>query len=222
MKRKIKLAVVDDQHLFRKGIVSLLKEFEELSVLFEAENGQDMLDQLKTKAPDVVLMDLEMPVMNGIEATKALKERYPQIKIVILTMHNDEEFVADLLKKGAHGFLLKDQDIEVVVDAIYAVLEKGHYFNPSISEQLAKGLAKSSNASPSFNKPAFTERELEVISLMCKQLTNKEIADRLMASVRTIDRHRENILLKTGAKNRAGIVLYAMQHQLVSKDFFNT
>ncbi|MDP2384799.1 MAG: response regulator transcription factor [Bacteroidota bacterium] len=219
MKRQIKIAVVDDQHLFRKGIVSLLKEFNELHVVFEAEHGKDLLDKLKTEIPDVVLMDLEMPVLNGIETTKALKEKYPQIKIIILTMHNDEEFVADLLIKGAHGFLLKDQDIEIVADAIHAVIEKGHYFNASISEQLAKGLAKNIHTIPSFNKPTFTDRELEVMSLMCKQLTNKEIADRLLTSVRTIDRHRENLLLKMGVKNRAGIVLYAIQNNLVSKDF---
>src|SRR5882757_3636233 len=115
----IKVAVVDDQQLFRSGVVSLLKDYEELKVIIEASNGRELMEQLKRQSPHVVLLDIEMPEMNGLEAAQLLKDKYPQIKVIILTMHNEEEFIFDLITKGAHGFLPKDKSVEEVVDAIY-------------------------------------------------------------------------------------------------------
>jgi two-component system, NarL family, response regulator DegU len=219
MPERIKIAVTDDQLLFRKGLISLLGEYKNFNVVFEAENGQDLLDKLKTKRIDVVILDLEMPVLNGIETTKLLKERYPFIKIVILTMHNEEEFVVELLRKGAHGFLLKDQDIELVVEAIYAVVENGFYFNPSISDKLVRGLINTNQIDPTFNKAKFTEKEREVIALICKELTNKEIADRTSLSTYTINGYVEKLFQKMGVRSRTGIVMYAMKHDITQNDF---
>ena len=118
MNQTIKLAVVDDHHLFRKGLIALLKDFPEFEVIIEAENGEELLEQLKNKRVDVILLDLQMPVMDGIEATERLQNKYEGTKIIIITMHNEEGFINHLISKGANGFLLKNQDIEIVVDAI--------------------------------------------------------------------------------------------------------
>lgn len=215
MERQIKLAVVDDQHLFRKGLISLIGEFDELQVVAEASNGSELLDQVRINKPDVVLLDLEMPIMDGIETTVNLNKKYPDIKVLILTMHNDEEIILHLIEKGAHGFLLKDNSIETIVDAIYAVTESGYYFNDHISKVMVKGLMKSQKIKPGFLDAGLSEREIEVVKLICKEYTNREIADKLFISVRTVDGHREKILQKTKAKNTAGIVMYAVKHNLL-------
>lgn len=215
MKNSIKLAVVDDQHLFRQGLISLIGEFEELSLVVEAANGNDLLEQLKTKKPDVVLLDLEMPVMDGIETTANLQKKYPDVKVLILTMHNEEEIILHLIEKGAHGFLLKDNPIETIVDAIYAVMENGYYFNDHVSKVMVRGLMKNQKIKPGFADAGLSEREIEVVKLICKEYTNKEIAEKLYISVRTVDGHREKILQKTKAKNAVGIVMYAIKNNLL-------
>jgi two-component system, NarL family, response regulator DegU len=215
VKSKKKIAVVDDQCLFRQGLISLLKEYDKLDVIIEASNGKELLEKMKVKQPDVVLLDLEMPLMDGIETTVSVKSRYPKVKIIILTMHTDDEFIIHLLEKGASGFLPKDKDIEVVVDAIYSVLEKGYYFDERISKAMVKGLVKTKKTNPSFTAHHLSEKEIVIVNLICKEYTNKEIADKLFISPRTVDTHRENILLKTGAKNTAGIVMYAVKNNLL-------
>ena len=215
MRAKKTIAVVDDQYLFRQGLISLLKEYDEFDVIMEASNGKEFLDKLRAKQPHIVLMDLEMPVMDGIETTIALKKEFPNVKIIILTMHNDEEFIVHLIEKGANGFLPKDTDIEVVVDAINSVLENGYYFDDRISKAMVKGLVRTKKVKPSFTDQHLTEKEMTVVKLICKEYTNKEIAEKLCLSPRTIDSYRENILLKTKAKNTAGIVMYAVKHNLL-------
>ena len=215
MKKLIKLAVVDDQHLFRKGLISLIKEFDELDIIIEASNGNELIEKLKTKRPTVVLLDLEMPGMDGIETTEFLKRKYPEIKVLILTMHNEEAIILHLIEKGAHGFLLKDHPIETLVDAIYAVIENGYYFNDHISKIMVKGLLRTQKIKPSFNEVRLSEREIEVIKLICKEYTNKQIGEKLFISVRTVDGHREKILQKTKAKNTVGIVMYAVKNNLL-------
>lgn len=215
MKNTVRLAVVDDQQLFRKGLVSLIDEFEELSVSLEAANGKELLEGLKTHKADVVLLDLEMPVMDGIETTENLRQKFPDIKVLILTMHNEEQIILHLLEKGAHGFLLKDNPIETVVDAIYGVIENGYFFNDRISKIMVKGLVRNNKIIPSFSPARLSEREIEVVRLICKEFTNKEIAEKLFISARTVDGHREKILEKTKAKNTAGIVMYAVKNNLL-------
>lgn len=213
--KKIKLAVVEDQQLFRSGIISLLGEFEELEIIIEAENGKDFINQLKKNKPQVVLMDLEMPEMNGIETTEYLHSKFPEIKILILTMHDEDEFILHLIEKGANGFLLKDSSIETVVDAIYAIMENGYYFNDRVSKTMVKGLVRSKKIIPSFNNIQLSAREVEVIKLICKEYTNREISEKLNLSVRTIDNHRDKILSKIGARNTAGIVMFALKNNLL-------
>lgn len=215
MKLPIRLAVVDDHALFRKGLIALIKDFPEFEVVIEASNGEELLEQLKKKKVDVILLDLQMPIMDGIETTERLQGKSLETKIIIITMHNEEGFIHHLISKGANGFLLKNSDMEVVADAIYGVLENGYYFNDRISRAMVKGLIESKKIRPTFKEVSLSEREIEIIRLISKELTNKEISEKLIVSVRTIDGHKERILQKTKAKNSIGIVMYAVRHNLL-------
>lgn len=215
MKEKIKIAVVDDQHLFRSGLISLLKEFEKFEVIMEASNGKEFLEAVKKKKPDVVLLDIEMPEMDGAEVTEYLNKKYPQIKIVILTMHNDDELVLHLARKGAHGFLLKDSDIETVADAVYSVMEGKRHFENKIADLLLNGVTKDSKIKADIIDINFSDKEIAVLKLICKEYTNKEISEKLALSQRTIEGYRESLLQKTGSRNTAGIVIYAVKHKLL-------
>lgn len=215
---KKKIALVDDHDLFRRGLMSLLKEFEEIDVMMQAVNGKDFFEQLgklaPAKHPHIVLLDIQMPLMDGIQTTVMLRKKYPNIKIIMLTMHNEEQLVYSLMEKGANGFLEKNADIEIVVDAIYSVLEKGYYFNDFISKAMVKGVTNRKTSKFDAVSP-LTEREIDVVRLICKQKTIREIADELALSPRTIDSYRENIFVKTGAKNIVGIAFYAIEHNLL-------
>lgn len=213
--KKIKLAVVDDQLLFRRGIISLIKEFEEIDVVIEAGNGKELIEGIKKRKPHIVLLDLQMPVMDGIETTAYLSEKYPDVKILILTMHDDDEFILHLIEKGANGFLLKNNSIDIVIDAIYSIVENGYYFNDRISKTMIKGLVRSKKIKPVFQSVSLSDREIEVIMLICKEYTNKEISERLCISIRTVENHRDKILEKTGARNTAGIVMFALKNNLL-------
>lgn len=215
MKSKIKIAVVDDHHLFRQGLISLLKEDASLKVIIEAANGVELLEALKTNEPELVILDVEMPIMNGIETTKALKKNYPHINILILTMHDEEGMIVHLIEEGARGFLLKGTDIEHLVEAIYGIKQNGYYFNDHISKAMLTGLINDEKIKPSFNTVNFNATEREVIKLVCQEQTNREIAEKLKLSVRTIDHYRLTILKKIGAKNTAGLVMYAIKKKIV-------
>ncbi len=221
MSSKINIAVVDDQQLFRQGMISLLKEFKELNILFEAGNGEELMEKLRVKEtkPDVILLDIEMPEMDGMEATTLLKLKYPEIKVVILTMHDEEEMIIHLIESGAHGFLPKNEDIEHVVDAIYAVHENGYYFNDKISRAMVNGLVSTKKIQPQFKATELSRRELEVLELICKEYTSSEIGEKVGLSARTVDNHRLNILKKIGARNTVGIVMYAMKKGLIPPDY---
>lgn len=213
----IKIVVVDDHHLFRSGVVALLSDYEDMEVVLQATNGKDLLNQLKRNTPHVVLLDIEMPEMNGIQTTLALKKEYPNIKIIILTMHNEEEFIFDLMNKGANGFLPKDKSVDAVVDAIYCVMQKGYYYNDQITQAIIKGNSGNLKAPGLLNKAsALTDREVEIVKLICEQKTNKEIGEMLFISARTVDNHKNNIFTKIGTKTTIGIVMFAMQSRLIS------
>lgn len=215
MKKTIKIAVVDDHQLVRQGIISLIHEFEGLEVIYEAENGEVLCNLVKKKEPDVILLDIAMPVMDGIKTTEYLHQNHPNIKILILTNHNDEQMIIHLIQIGAHGFLLKDTGIDTIVDSIHSVTKSGYYFNDHISKEMLKNLMNTEKITPHFKKVILSEREIGIIKLICKEQTNREIADTLCISVRTVDWHRENILKKIDAKNTAGIVMYAMKNRLL-------
>jgi len=217
MTEKIKVAIADDQQLFRQGIISLLKEFDNIEIVFEAVDGKDLVSKMDKSAekPDVILLDIEMPVMNGIEALKKIKSKGYDTKVIILTMHDEEEMVIHLIETGANGFLPKNEDIDNVVNAIIAVVDGDYYFNDKFSKGMLKSLITDNHINPRFQDNQLNDIETEVAKLICEEFTNKEIAAKLNLSVRSVDGHRERILKKIGARNTAGIVMYAIKCKLV-------
>ncbi|MGE0567081.1 MAG: response regulator [Bacteroidia bacterium] len=214
---RIKIAVVDDHKLFRDGMKALLKDYEDLHVVFEASNGKELFDELlKRKRPlDIIILDVEMPVMDGFEVLKKLKTCYPEIMPLVVTMHNEDHLIFELVELGAKGLLLKSADIEQVVDAIYNLKAGELYFNDEISQRVIKKLVKKEHIKRSPFNPLLSEREKMIILLICEQCTNKEIGDRLFISERTVETHKRNIFEKTKSKNSAGVVLYAVRTGLI-------
>lgn len=215
MERKIKLALADDHVLFRQGLVALLSEYEELQVVADFPNGLELVRYLKDNPVDVVIVDYEMPEMDGLEATRQIREKYPDIKIISLTMHNSEALILQLLDKGTNGFLLKDFDAEKLIDAIYAVIENDYYFNDQISRDMLHHVMRDRKLTPRFGISSLTDKEKHIIRLICEEKTNKEISDILNLSARTVEGSRAKIISKINVKNTAGIVLYAIKNQII-------
>jgi len=206
---KILIAIVDDHTLFRNGVAGLMGEFDELQVVFEAENGQQMQYALaKHASPDVMLMDINMPVMDGYETTAWLKKNYPQVKVLALSMFEDDKAVIKMIKNGASGYVLKESKPGELLDAIKTIHTKGVYINDMVSGKLIRSVTDGEDG------PDFTKKELEFLCLCCSELTYKEIADKMFVSPRTVDNYREALFLKLNLKSRTGLVLYAIQNQI--------
>lgn len=216
MEKLIRLAIADDQELFRKGLIALLSDYPKISVRVEASNGQELLDKIERRPVDVVLLDIRMPHMDGIETTQQLKKKSPATKILILTSHNEEELIKHLIVHGAHGFLLKDNSTETVVEAISGVTENGYYFNDKVSKEMVSDLLYNFSIRPVYNQVSLSTREVEIIRLISHEHTNKEISEKLSISVRTVETHREHILHKTNTKNSVGIIMYAYRNKIIS------
>ncbi len=214
---KIDIIITDDHNLFRKGMKALISDFEFVESIDEASNGEELLKLLasKTKLPDVILLDLKMPVMDGITAQAKIKKLYPSINVIIITMEDDEQFILHMIGEGVNGYLLKNADPEEVEAAFVKVIEKGFYFPDNISSVIYNNLSKKVKTLPQIN-PVFSERELEVLSLICQEYTAAEIAEMLNISVRTVEGHRQKLLEKSGAKNIAGLVLNAYKFNWIS------
>ncbi|MDZ7899679.1 MAG: response regulator transcription factor [Arcicella sp.] len=218
--KTITIAIADDQVLFRRGMAAIINSFESMMVVCQADNGRELLTFLTTttQRPDVVLMDLSMPELNGIDTMKILHEKYPDQKVIILSIHNEEKFVIHLIELGANAYLFKNAEPQDVENAIRGVAEKGFYFSESLMMTFQKRLNnKKTHVSVHDNIPiTLTIREIEVLNLICQELTAQEIAEKLFISVRTVDGHRNNLLEKTGARNTAGLVIFAIKNNLVS------
>lgn len=206
---KILIAIVDDHTLFRNGVAGLMGEFEELQVIFEAANGQQLQQLLpKHGLPQVVLMDINMPVMDGYETTCWLKENYPQIRVLALSMFEDDKAVIRMIKCGASGYVLKESKPRELLEAIKTIHAKGVYINELVSGKLIRSVTGEED------QPDFTKKELEFLKLCCSELTYKEIADKMFVSPRTVDNYREALFQKLNLKSRTGLVLYAIQNQV--------
>lgn len=206
----MKIAVVDDHALFRKGIVSMLQDISGTEIVFEAGNGQELLDQLQDKPADLILLDLQMPVMDGLTAIPLVRKQAPDTKIVIISMHQEDQFISHVMELGANGYLLKDAEFEELEVALSSVKESGFYFNENVSKALLSRLVQKNQLQPSFNtEEVLGEREMEVLELICKELTTAEIADKIHLSPRTVEGYRNRLLEKTKARNTAGLVVYA-------------
>ena len=213
---KINIVIADDHKLFRKGIVALLSDFNFLNEINEAANGSELLDLLSKLElfPDVVLLDLRMPVMDGVEAHQHIRKLYPDLKVIILTMEDDEQYILHLISEGVNGYLLKNADPEEMEMAILKVVKNGYYFSDDISAMLIKNLKKKEKAEVSFNLD-FTEREIQALELICKEYSNAEIAEAMKISIRTAEGYKLKLLEKSGAKNIAGLVILSLKYNWV-------
>lgn len=205
----IKLILADDHKLFREGVRSILESSEDFEIIDEVANGRTLISSLREKETDLIILDISMPGLSGIEATRLIKKEYPCLKILILSMHSEESFIRSAIEAGASGYLPKEIDHNELIEAIHIIHEGGNYYSKDISNKLI-------NSYLNKEKQNLTPREKEIVALVCDGLTNKEIADRLSISVRTVDCHKNNILQKLGLRSSVDLVKYAIKNQLIS------
>ncbi len=209
----IKIAIADDHQMFIDGIKSLLKGNKNMLVSLEATNGEQLLSLLKEQQTEVILMDVNMPVMDGIEATKQVKKLFPEIKVIMLTMFSSKDYIEKLLRAGANGYILKNTGKEELTTAIEKVMQGESYFSKEVTERIMEGLqGKKAENNP--HMVELTEREKDVLRLIVQELTSHEIADKLFISFHTVETHRKNLISKLQVKNIAGLVKYAVQNGL--------
>ncbi|WP_340114508.1 response regulator transcription factor [Maribellus mangrovi] len=217
-KDKLNIVVTDDHKLFRKGICALLYDFDFTNEVEEAANGQELLDLLaaKDELPDLVLLDIQMPVMDGVEATKQLKIRYPGMRIIIISMEEDVQLVSHLVEQGVDGYLLKNADPEELELAIHMTMKNEYYFSSSLTNGFLRSSKLKTNKSSVEASDQFSERELQVLKLICKELTASEIAEQLALSARTVEGYKRSLLAKSNTRNVAGLVIFAIKNHLVT------
>jgi len=213
MSHKQNIILADDEVLIRKGIKNILELENNFEVIFEANNGVELLDYLKknTIRPDIILMDIRMPELNGIDATKKIVELYPNIKIIALSSYATETFMAKMLEVGAICFISKSDSIEEMLFSINQVVDKGFYYKEFMMQYVYNTVQKNKN---SFENSELSIREKEVLFCICEQLSSTEIAKKLKISSRTVDGHRNNLLQKTGSKNIIGLVIFAIENKI--------
>jgi DNA-binding NarL/FixJ family response regulator len=215
---KIRIAIVDDQNLFRQSLAIMIGNVTAFQLVAQAQSGEELLQLLKTlpQLPHVLLLDMNMPGMNGIEINEILHAQYPQIRIMILSVHAQERLIAKVINAGAAAYLVKNCDQTELVTAIQTVHATGFYINRQTLIAMQNASAQRSKTIRNFNTPFdLTNREREILELICKEFGNAEIAEKLFLSVRTVEGHRNNLLLKTNSRNTAGLVLFAIKHQLI-------
>ncbi|HNV50320.1 MAG: response regulator transcription factor [Bacteroidales bacterium] len=211
--RKFTLSIVDDHKLFRNGLRLLLVNSYPNIEITEANDGNEYLQSLATHLPDVTLMDISMPIIDGIEATRRATELYPDIRIIALSMFGDEAYYYKMIDAGVKGFLLKNSEIAEVREAIESVMAGDHYFSNELLLSIVKNLNKKSlEEDTGIN---LSERETEILQLICLGLSNKEISEKLFLSKRTVDKHRANILFKTNSRNTAHLVMNTIKHKWI-------
>jgi DNA-binding NarL/FixJ family response regulator len=213
---KIKIAIADDYAIIRDGLKVGLARDDNFEVVLEADSGDQLVEGIARMEVDVVLLDLRMPGMDGMEATAVIRQRWARVKILAITMYDDEKFIIHLMEKGANGYLLKDADSDEIRKAIYAVHETGYYFNDLVNKALLRKLVIRGNVKPNFRKEIeFTERELQVLHLICEEKTNTEIGQSIFLSPRSVEGIRQRLIEKAGVRNTAGLVIFAVKNGIV-------
>lgn len=215
MQKKIRLAIAEDQELMRKSLIALLNDFEEFTVIGEAPNGKELIQMLKSNRPDIVLLDIEMPVMNGYETIEIVGLRFPDVKVIVLSMFSDDGTIMDFMTRGARAYLPKGCDVNLLVNTIKAVHSTGYHFSDKVSRAMLNSNLRQRAVNPLAGELALTNRELEIVRELCNGKTNKEIASTLKVTPRTVDFHRTNIYAKTKSRNLADLVKYAIRHGVV-------
>ena len=207
-----KIIIVDDHKMFRSGLRFLLNNVPKIEIVGEASNGKEFLEMAENVHIDIALMDINMPEMNGIEATREALKKHPDLKVIVLSMHGEEEYYDQMLDAGVKGFLLKNSDADELISAIEAVIAGKSYFS---QELLVDILDQKRLQKLKTETVKLSQRELEVLKLICDGYSNAEIAEELFISQRTVDRHRSNLLSKTACKNSTSLVMYAVKNKIV-------
>jgi len=220
---KIRIALVDDQLLFRQGLIALIRTIDDTELVAEASDGQTLLQQLEnmTPLPDLALIDMDMPGMNGVELNQQLRHHYPSIRVLILSIYGQERFISRMIEAGACGYLVKNCDTKELITAIRTTYQSGFYFNHTTLQAMRNALVHRNQGLQNINRIPIelTQREKDVLELICKEYTNAEIAEKLFISTRTVEGHRNNLLLKTGCRNTAGLVIFAIRNEIVDIEF---
>ncbi|MFT3936391.1 MAG: response regulator transcription factor [Chitinophagaceae bacterium] len=212
--KPIKVAIADDHALFRAGVKTALAVRKDIEMIAEADNGMQLLNLLKHIEPDVILLDIQMPLMDGITTLPEIRRLYPDIKVIILSMHNDHSMISKLMEVGANSYLTKNSDSETIYQAIKTCFEQEFYFNELTNKALLSGLrTKKTDHTP--DDVQLNDKELRILKLMCEEKTTKEIADIVDISPRTVEAIRDKLKTKTGSKSMAGLVMFAIKNKLV-------
>lgn len=219
MNNKIKIILADDEVLFRKGISFLLQKEKNIEIIYEVSDGSELIAFLNatTIYPDIIIMDLKMPLLNGVDATRIIQSNFPKIRVIALTSYDSKSFIANMINIGAASYLVKNTTPAEMISTINEVYDRGFFYNESVLEVIQDGiLATNTKIKNSFDEDYLTNREKEVMQLICKQMSTQEIAEKLFLSPRTVEGHRNNLLLKTESKNVAGLVVYAIQNKIIN------
>jgi len=212
----INVAIADDHKIFRKGVILSLRSYSNIHFILEAENGEELIKGIEKEQPDIVLMDLKMPVKDGIETTKYLNKHYPSVRILILTMFEDERFVGHLMDSGANGYLLKSTEPAEIKQGIMDVMKTGFYLNNFVNRVLIKKNYSKQKFNVNLSSEiVVSEREKEVLTLVCMEFTAQEIAQKMNISARTVEAIKDRLMERFGVKNSVGLVFFAMKNSLI-------
>ncbi len=215
---KIKILFADDHAIVRDGLRSIFKSEPEFTIVGEASNGEEAISLIADQRPDVAVLDISMPKVTGVEATRVVKKNYPDTGILILTIHEDEEYIQEMVQAGADGYVLKDAGKKEIFDAVRTIADGGTFFSSQVSQVLLNGIVKRNRTSDPYAKgdeSKLTNRETEILRMVAEGLTSKQIADKLFLSVTTVNRHRTNIMKKINIHDAVGLVKYAIRKKLI-------
>ena len=211
----IDIVLADDHEIFRDGFAIMIKKIPDIKLIGEASNGEELIQLCRSLNPEVIVTDIKMPVMDGIEATRKIKKEFPAMGVIALSMFGEEDLIIDMLEAGAKGYLLKNAHKDEIIAAVKAVHKDHPYYCRETTNKLAQMIAKSSfNPYKKIARPEFSEKEIAIIRLICEEYSNKEIGEKLELSKRTVEGYREKILEKIDAKNSVGIVIYAIKNKI--------
>jgi DNA-binding NarL/FixJ family response regulator len=213
----IKVIIADDHVLFRQGVKTALSVKKDVELIAEADNGMQLLNLLKHLEPDVILLDIQMPIMDGISTLPEIRKLYPQVKVIILSMHNDHSMISKLMEIGANSYLTKNSDSENIYNAIKTCYEQEFYFNELTNKALLSGLRTRRSEAAAPQEASLTEKETAILKMMCEEKTTKEIADLVEISPRTVEAIRDKLKTKTGARSMAGLVMYAVKNGIIEQ-----
>lgn len=214
----IKVAIADDHHLFRTGVRTSLSARKDIHMVAEAENGMQLLNLLKHIKPDVILLDIQMPIMDGLATLPEIKKLYPDVKVIMLSMHNDHSMITKMMEIGANSYLTKESDADIIYQAIKTCYEDEFFFNDLTNKAMLKGLRTKRDPELEANEVILTDKEKKILKLMCEEKSTREIADLVEISPRTVEAIRDKLKAKTGAKSMAGLVMYAVKAGIIEQD----